>query len=831
MGDTAGAYGGYLNFLTSALPEGAERARQVADPMSGANDTIGTGTADTGGRGGGELRRAVARALRTHRAAFAERHRQEALDTLKSSKEALQQALKVQHAQRAQRPCREVLELAPAGSPPPPAAEPSAEPAAAEAGLSRSVRRPVTKSCSPAVMVGGQVQVLQGYVLPHHPPIPQYKSWGYVPRNEISLDVGRRMFYTDEKGETVPASDDEEHDQVKNDQFVLEGVQREQHEFEVAAVARQFGTGPDVVEALASKLQVSALAITNRLREAAPGGGASGLGAHKATWDEKEQRASVLEEDFLSTWCRMCRTYACRLHGGSHPRPRQGPVREKASLQDAPRTGGFGSTAPPCGPHCYRRVALARTPTPEASTAAGAGAAGASVSAAPRQMPLPPRPAGMSAASACLPLAAAARPALLAAASALPADDEATSPYRAGSGALWGLTLLPSKLGGQPQTQQLRTQQPPSQQAPQAAAVAAALEGTPARRRSSAEASTPTPDGAAPAGWSAWEQAIYSQGVEVWGAHPCKVASLIGTRSCAEVGAWLAAAAAAAGAPGAGDTGPTPGRARKGKPSKKSRAAPAVAYERHKRPRDDMWPQFTPCGCEGPCTAECPCVGDTNFCEKYCGCDARHCGNRFPGCPCKCGMTMGRRCSSRQCPCMAAGRECDPDLCKECRPTLDGSHREGWQCNNFRLRLGQKKRVLMGLSGIQGWGAYVREPAAKDEFVGEYCGELVNHDEADRRGMVYDKDDNSYLFNLNLEWVIDARLKGNKLRFANHSSAANCRAEIMMVDGDHRVAILANREIGAGEELFYDYNYDKRVAPDWATKGGESGWEGGPVVK
>ena len=28
-----------------------------------------------------------------------------------------------------------------------------------------------------------------------------------------------------------------------------------------------------------------------------------------------------------------------------------------------------------------------------------------------------------------------------------------------------------------------------------------------------------------------------------------------------------------------------------------------------------------------------------------------------------------------------------------------------------------------------------------------------------------------------LEWVIDARQKGNTLRFANHSTTANCRAE------------------------------------------------------
>ena len=46
---------------------------------------------------------------------------------------------------------------------------------------------------------------------------------------------------------------------------------------------------------------------------------------------------------------------------------------------------------------------------------------------------------------------------------------------------------------------------------------------------------------------------------------------------------------------------------------------------------------------------------------------------------------------------------------------------------------------------------------------------------------MYDRDNNSYLFNLNADWVLDARQRGNKLRFANHSRDPNCHAKILLV--------------------------------------------------
>jgi histone-lysine N-methyltransferase EZH2 len=63
----------------------------------------------------------------------------------------------------------------------------------------------------------------------------------------------------------------------------------------------------------------------------------------------------------------------------------------------------------------------------------------------------------------------------------------------------------------------------------------------------------------------------------------------------------------------------------------------------------------------------------------------------------------------------------------------------------------------MGCPHRAGWGAFLQGSCNEDDFLGEYTGDLITQDEADRRGRIYDRMNNSYLFNLNRQWVLDAR--------------------------------------------------------------------------
>lgn len=57
------------------------------------------------------------------------------------------------------------------------------------------------------------------------------------------------------------------------------------------------------------------------------------------------------------------------------------------------------------------------------------------------------------------------------------------------------------------------------------------------------------------------------------------------------------------------------------------------------------------------------------------------------------------------------------------------------------MTLGKTKHMRVARSTMEdaGWGLFVDEFVAKDEFLIEYIGEMVSHEEAERRGAVYDK--------------------------------------------------------------------------------------------
>uniref|UniRef100_A0A183BJI0 [histone H3]-lysine(27) N-trimethyltransferase n=1 Tax=Globodera pallida TaxID=36090 RepID=A0A183BJI0_GLOPA len=211
--------------------------------------------------------------------------------------------------------------------------------------------------------------------------------------------------------------------------------------------------------------------------------------------------------------------------------------------------------------------------------------------------------------------------------------------------------------------------------------------------------------------------------------------------------------------------------------------------------------RFIPCKAKCDCLLNtCQCVKVNNLCTKYCGCV--DCKNRFPGCRCAPG-----NCRTKQCQCYFASWECDPDVCKSCNcDKLDGSGEP--ICKNVSIQRGLQKRLIVAPSQVAGWGCFANEDIEKNDFVSEYCGEVISTEESERRGKIYDRIKCSYLFGLNDEQVVDATRVGNVIRFANHSQNPNCRAKVIVVNGDHKIGIFAQRHIKCGEELFFDYGTD-----------------------
>ncbi|KAI0221006.1 hypothetical protein L0F63_004198 [Massospora cicadina] len=119
-------------------------------------------------------------------------------------------------------------------------------------------------------------------------------------------------------------------------------------------------------------------------------------------------------------------------------------------------------------------------------------------------------------------------------------------------------------------------------------------------------------------------------------------------------------------------------------------------------------------------------------------------------------------------------------------------------------------------NGRQGGGA---GPSKNQEgcFIMEYVGEVITSDEAELRGVTYDAQQASYLFDLDYEhghnedctYTIDACFYGNPSHFFNHSCDPNLAVFPIFIDSYssqlYRLAFFAIHDIEPYDELTFDY--------------------------
>lgn len=109
-------------------------------------------------------------------------------------------------------------------------------------------------------------------------------------------------------------------------------------------------------------------------------------------------------------------------------------------------------------------------------------------------------------------------------------------------------------------------------------------------------------------------------------------------------------------------------------------------------------------------------------------------------------------------------------------------------------------------SAIQGTGAFAIRSIRKGTRIIEYTGQRISWRTADKR---YDDDKmgrhHTFLFTVDDKVCIDGARDGNEARFLNHSCDGNCEA----ITDRKRIFIEARRSIKAGEELLYDYQYER----------------------
>ncbi|KAL3919148.1 MAG: hypothetical protein SGILL_003899 [Bacillariaceae sp.] len=143
---------------------------------------------------------------------------------------------------------------------------------------------------------------------------------------------------------------------------------------------------------------------------------------------------------------------------------------------------------------------------------------------------------------------------------------------------------------------------------------------------------------------------------------------------------------------------------------------------------------------------------------------------------------------------------------EECRSSCDA----GEQCGNKRIQRRQWKQLEVFDAGKKGKGLRVMEDVKKGDLVAEYVGRAINKLFLPRLFRRYTNERKLYIMALTNDIYLDARKKGGVARYINHSCSPNCQVERWKVRGILRAAVVARKDIPAGTELSFDYQWERK---------------------